>query len=99
MRMRIIAFAVLGAAAAAGPASAGAGCGTSEPTAVWVNGSLVKPGETATPPRAAAGTTAAAAPTFVNGGQWPAAPPAEALADESWCGGAYRPDAGTNFGG
>jgi hypothetical protein len=74
-------------------------CGTGEPTAVWVNGSLVKPWETTATASTATAISATASPSFVNGAGWPATTPGEALADGSWCGGGYRPDAGTNFGG
>lgn len=50
-------------------------------------------------PSAAPGPVKSLAPTIVSGGQWTWPAPAAAARDASWCGGAYRRDAGTNFGG
>jgi hypothetical protein len=36
---------------------------------------------------------------MMNGGPTPLPAPASAASDPTWCGGAYRPDVGTNFSG
>lgn len=50
-------------------------------------------------PPGPAPTGAALAPTFASGGPQAWNAPEAATKDATWCGGAYRPEAGTNFGG
>jgi len=45
------------------------------------------------------GASDAVKPVMINGGPTPVPVPASAATDPTWCGGAYRPDSGTNFGG
>lgn len=53
----------------------------------------------ATPSPSVDGSRDTAKPVMINGGPTPVPVPPAAAEDPTWCGGAYRPDAGTNFGG
>src|SRR5262245_43928581 len=62
--------------------------------AISVNGA---PDPAASPP--ATDAQRPTQPTMTNGGPTPLPTAGSAASDPTWCGGAYRPDTGTNFSG
>ena len=75
-----------------------AGCAGESPNIVTYNGGpMTAPEPPATLPAGAKGLSTA--PVGVNGGQTPSPIQQAAKGAAGWCGGAYRPDMGSNFAG
>ena len=74
------------------------GCAGESPNIVFYNGGpLTAPEPPATAPPGHPNLSTA--PVSVNGGQMPSPLQQAARGAEGWCGGAYRPDMGSNFSG